>query len=108
MRRKGGGRMGTGWLAVASVAVGTGVAWAGPMDRDAVRYDPESRRGMAEMPIAAEMAPSDMKALIRGRIESKIAENGVSSGVGGGGACYRILSESLEGGVLAVEFEVLE
>lgn len=100
--------MRTGWLALASVAVGTGVAWAAPMDRDAFRYNPESRRGMAIMPISMEMAPSDMKALIRGRIESKIAENGVSAGFGGGAACYRILSESLEGGVLAVEFEVLE
>lgn len=78
---------------------------------DGWTYDDESRRGMVRLRISDGMPEEEAKRWARENIEIIVKEKNVELEAGKApppGALYRSLGESLENGVLTVEFEALE
>ena len=78
---------------------------------DGWRYNPETRRGVARFRLSGGMPPEEAKRWARENIEAIVMEKNVALEAGVAppeGAKYRSLGEMLEGGVLTVEFEVVE
>lgn len=88
-----------------------GWAFAAKPIADGWRYDSETRRGVARFRLSGGMPAEEAKRWARDNIESIVKEKNVVLETGGtppAGAVYRSLGESLDGGVLTVEFEVVE
>lgn len=67
--------------------------------------NPATKKGVVRLRIPVEMSAETAKQRARAHIEEIVREQG--GGMGGSGA-YRSLEETLENGVLAVEFELVE
>ena len=88
-----------------------GVAFSVAPVADGWSYDADTRRGTVRLRVSAHMRPEDAKQWARENVSAIVAEKNVSLEAGKAppdGATYRSLSESLENGVLSVEFEAVE
>ena len=88
-----------------------GVAFSVQPMTDGWRYDADTRRGSVRLRISEGMAPEEAKRWARENIEAIAMEKNVALERGKApppGARYRCLGESLEDGVLTVEFEAVE
>ena len=88
-----------------------GVAFSVQPLTDGWRYDADTQRGSVRLRISEGMSPDEAKRWARENIEAIVKEKNVALEVGAlppSGAVYRSLGESLEDGVLTVEFEAVE
>ena len=88
-----------------------GVAFSVQPVTDGWRYDADSHRGSIRLRVSEGMTPEEAKRWARDNIEAIAREKNVSLEAGGAppeGAVYRSLGETLEDGVLTVEFEAVE
>jgi len=88
-----------------------GWAFAAKPVADAWQYNSETRRGVTQFRLFGGMPPEEAKQWARENIEAIVKEKNVALQTGGmppEGAVYRSLGESLENGVLTVEFEAVE
>lgn len=69
------------------------------------RYDPDTRRGTVRLRVSEGMGPEEAKTWARDNIAAIVKESGKQPE---DAVVFRSLGESLEGGVLEVEFEVVE
>lgn len=82
-----------------------GVAFSVQPADDGWRYDPDTRRGTVRLRVSESMGPDEAKAWVRANIAAIVEESGHPTDAA---ATFRSLGESLEDGVLAVEFEAVE
>ena len=88
-----------------------GVAFSMQPVSDGWRYDSDTQRGMVRLWVSEWMTPEEAKRWARENIEAIVKEKNVALEAGEAppeGAVYRSLGESLENGVLTVEFEAVE
>jgi len=88
-----------------------GVAFSVQPLTDGWRYDADTGRGSVRLRISEGMSPDEAKRWARENIEAIVKEKNVALEAGKAppeGAVYRSLGETLEDGVLTVEFEALE
>ena len=89
-------------------------AWAfavRPLATDGWKFNPQTRHGEVRLRISGGMPAEEAKRWARENIEAIVKEKNVALEAGEAppeGAVYRSLGESLENGVLTVEFEAVE
>ncbi len=94
-----------------AILVYRGWAFSARPVSDGWTYDTGSRRGTVRLRISEGMPPDEAKRWARENIEAIVKEKNVALEAGTeppSGAMYRSLGESLEDGVLTVEFEAVE
>lgn len=94
-----------------AILVYRGWAFSARPVSDGWKYDDESRKGTVRLRISEGMPAEEAKQWARDNIEAIVKEKNVALEAGRplpDGATYRSLSETLEDGVLTVEFEAVE
>ena len=89
----------------------SGTAFSLEPTTDGWEYDDSDRRGRIRLRIRGGMSPEDLKRWVRENISAIVAEKNVSLVVGKAspvGAKYRSLGETLDNGILTVEFQAEE